>query len=236
MKSTRSRYPTPKKQYTKEQWLMLLDLLQLQLGKALDSLGGKHLSLHQHFEVYSAVHINRSAQGYVVLRKAGLSKASVLLVRTAIEAMFRLQAVKSNPALICQIAYGESLEERKMVRALPQKKSQKLLLRVEKQWAQFKKSYIKKFPAHQFVEKPITVADVAKAANLESVYATHYRLYCKHTHATFRATTGGFGDNPLLDDPTAVICVIAGIETAIAVGGVAPEFAGLVQKFKEMSG
>lgn len=55
----------------------------------------------------SAGHINRAAEGFIFLRRANRVDASKFLIRPAIEAMIRLEAVKRHPELLFRIAYTE---------------------------------------------------------------------------------------------------------------------------------
>jgi hypothetical protein len=67
----------------------LLDLIsemQVQLATALNSLTGKqHKGLQDTFPVFSASHIDRALNGYILLRRASRIYASKLLIRPALE-------------------------------------------------------------------------------------------------------------------------------------------------------
>src|SRR5438045_5835162 len=97
--------------------LELLSDLQGELREALNGLGGKQRDgLYDGYLGYTAGHINRAIEGYIYLRTSQRIDASKHLIRTAIEAVIRLQAVRKKPELLFRIAFSEFNEDKKWVR------------------------------------------------------------------------------------------------------------------------
>src|SRR6266567_2206595 len=92
----------------------LLRDMQRHLADVLNSLWGKSGDgLFEHYLFYSSVQMNRAAEAFIALRETGRVDASKLLVRPAIELLFRQQAVRKKPELLYRMAYSERLEDRK---------------------------------------------------------------------------------------------------------------------------
>jgi hypothetical protein len=78
------------------------------LSKSLDSLGGKPRNgIDDGFKIFCAIHINRVADGFLALKGDGRIYAARMLIRPAMEAMFKLLAVKKEPSLLFRIACYE---------------------------------------------------------------------------------------------------------------------------------
>jgi hypothetical protein len=98
------------------QSLQLVADIQREIAEGFNTLGGKpHRGLEYQFPFYSASHINRAIEGYVLLRQQLRLDASRLLIRPAIEAAIKILAVRNEPALLYRIAYSEHLEDRKLL-------------------------------------------------------------------------------------------------------------------------
>lgn len=205
----------------------LLREMQAELRDALNSLGGRPLEglLHGYIG-YSVGYINRAVEGYIYLRESTRVDASKLLVRPAIEAVFRVQAVRKNPELLFRIAYSEFIDEKKWVRPLD-KDAIKLL---ERHWAQFRQAYHSKYPEHPLSEKKLTAWDASEAAGLKGYYESHYRLYCQFSHGGFRASTGDLNDFEPEDNRTMTLCSFAGIDALVSVGALAPKLPELKRR------
>src|SRR3981081_1013085 len=95
----------------------LISEIRNALCDAITSQEGKpHPAYSFSYLYYSAGYVNRAADGFVVLRENGRIDASKLLVRPAIEAMFRMTAVSQKPELFYRIAYNEHEENLKWLR------------------------------------------------------------------------------------------------------------------------
>jgi hypothetical protein len=112
--------------------------MRQELGNALNSLAGKTRNgLWDSFLGFSAIHINRAAAGFLHLRQATLIDQSKLLIRPALEAMFRIQAVRAEPSLLYRIAYTEHLEDLKLAGPAAKQLGQHCETDFKASWASF---------------------------------------------------------------------------------------------------
>ena len=135
----------------------------------MNSLGGiQSNGILDNFRFYSASHINRAVAGFLFLRRSGRVDSSRLLVRPALEAMFRLLAVRKQPELLYQIARRERTEYRKWTRNLSIKLGDADYdVRDEKRWKDFKRLYAEQLPEHKMVEHDLTLFEAANAAAID---------------------------------------------------------------------
>jgi hypothetical protein len=207
------------------QSLQLVSEIQQELAKGLDSLGGKtHRGLEDQFPFYSASHINRAVEGYVLLRQQLRLEASRLLIRPAIEAAIKILAVRKQPELLYQIAYSERLEDQKLIRkGASLRGSGDELAQEQRNWDDFVKAYREHFPTHRFKEKKLSLRVAASAAGIEDYYDSAYRVYCQFSHAAFRAITGTLDELYVHDNPAMGLCALTGLEAVGLLGGTAPD-------------
>lgn len=89
-------------------WLGLLGNLQEELYDALNTLSGRNDDdWFQRYLYYTATHIYLTVEGYISLRRSGRYDASKLLIRSALEAVIRLEAIRKKPELLFRIVYTE---------------------------------------------------------------------------------------------------------------------------------
>jgi len=215
--------------------LELLSDAQAELANGLNSLGGRNNDgLRDEFPFYMVVHINRAAEGFLFLKKADRIDASRLLVRPAIEAMIKLSAVNKDASLLYRIAYTERIDDGKWIR--PAQKAADFDAEDEKAWQQFTQAYVTKFPNHKLAETRLSLFDAATTAGLDGFYNSHYRLYCKFTHAAFTAVTGVLDHTHYEDNEAVMACTLCGLETIRALGGDVPNLKSLFDRLSEACG
>ncbi len=215
--------------------LALLVDMQAELRGALNALEGQHgEGLLEHYRLYTAAHINRAVEGYVYLRQSGRVDASKHLIRTAIEAVVRLQAIRKKPELLFRFAFTEFNDDKKWVRSTAGGDIPAALSAIDKQWADFKHAYHAKYPEHLLVEEELSLRGAAECAGIERYYDSHYRLYCRFTHAAFRATTGSLNELDREDNRTMVLCALSGLEALLFVGALAPNIESLRQRLNRV--
>ncbi len=215
--------------------LALLVDMQAELRGALNALGGQHgEGLVEHYRLYTAAHINRAVEGYIYLRQSGRVDASKHLIRTAIEAVVRLQAIQKKPELLFRFAFTEFNEDKRWVRSTAGGDIPAVLSAIDKQWADFKQAYHAKYPEHLLVEEELSLRGAAECAGIERYYDSHYRLYCRFTHAAFRATTGSLNEFDREDNRTMVLCALSGLEALLSVGVLAPTIESLRQRLNRL--
>lgn len=218
--------------------LDLLSALEAELTYALNSLGGKTPQvIADRYFVEAASYIHKAVDGYLVLRKEGRIDSSKLLVRSAIEAMIRVQALRAKPEIFYQIAYSERLEDHKWFRPA----STKAGIVYDKDpdppgWSKFEKAFRREFPSVTLRTNKLSLRDAAVVAGLEQYYDTHYRLYCQYAHAALRAM-GGHSDD--LSDPedsrTMVLCAFVCLSAILPLGAESPSFDSLHVRIDELS-
>jgi hypothetical protein len=191
--------------------LELVRDIQTELVTGLNALGRKsHRGLEDQFPFYSASHINRAVEGYLLLRQQFRFDASRLLIRPAIEAAIKILAVRNQPDLLYRIAYSEHLEDRKLVARAADAAA--YFAQLEEKWCEFVKAYSDHFPKHELVDKRLPLRCAAIAARIEAYYDSAYRLYSQFAHAAFRATTGNLDDLHTHDNRTMALCALTGLD------------------------
>ena len=199
--------------------LELLSEMQAKLRDALNALGGtQREGLYDGYLGYTAAHINRAAEGYVYLRTSRRIDASKHLIRTAIEAVVRIQAVRKKPELLFRIAFTEFNEDKKWVRSTGAPDVDAAIGAIDKHWSDFKRAYQAKYPEHSLVEVELSLRRAAECAGIERYYDSHYRLYCRFTHAAFRATTGDLSEFEREDNRTMALCVFSAMDALSSIG------------------
>ncbi len=162
--------------------------------------------------------------------------AARLLVRPAIESLFRLLAVRNDKSLLYRIAVKERDDYRKWVFSAARRRGDPdtLVALDEQQWADFEQNYKEQFPDHALVEKGLSVPLAANAAGLSGYYDTHYRLYCKFTHAALAAMMGALDEFHTEDNRTMALCVQGALEEVTEMGGAIPNKERLMTRLNEL--
>lgn len=218
--------------------LILLGDLQNELAASLKSLAGKKPQrIGDRYHVTAGGYINRSAEGYLLLRTNGRIDASKLLIRPAIEAVFRIQALRTKPDLLYHIAWTERLEDNKWFRSVAQRQGVEYdESRNDQAWKRFEHAYRLEFPEAPLVPKKLTAFDAAEAAGLADYYGSHYRMYSQYTHAALQAT-GGHLDvlSDTEDTRTMIFCAYCALAAIAVVGASAPNLETLRQRVDDLS-
>lgn len=215
--------------------LTLLCDMQSGLRDALNSLARRESNgLMDHFLVFLSAHINRAAEGYISLRRSARVDASKLLIRPGIEAMIRILAVQKHPELLFRIAFTERREDRKWIRPCAIQAGQDYDSQDQRQWDDFKREYRTHFPQHVLEETENSLFDTAKKAGMEGYYNSHYRLYCRFTHAALGATVGDLNYSDSEDNRTMALCVCCGLEAVASAGGDAPTLSSLRKRLSNL--
>jgi hypothetical protein len=211
---------------------MYLEPLQKILASALNSLGGKSRNgLDEAYKGYCAVLINRAAVGFLCLKKNELDYSARMLIRPALEAMFKLLAVKQEPAVLYRIARHEHEEDEKWARPFATCSKDVHDESFKRKWEDFKKEYQQAFPTHPLTDSSISLRSLAAKAKVDPYYDSHYRLYCQFTHATLRASADDLEDFSKEDERTVVATLIVAIESVQDCGGHVEGFATLRDEF-----
>lgn len=185
--------------------LALLREVQELLAEGLNSLGGKPtISVDATYLGWTAVSVNRAAEGYLCLRDSGRVAASKLLVRPAIEATFSGLAAIKRKDFLFRKAYSEWDEDRKLFAKDAVKVGE-----AKKALEDLKHAFQSKCPSVDLACKQITVRDTAEMAELLAIYEGTYRLYCQFTHGALRAALGDLDKiSDTIDTPVVTWCVL----------------------------
>jgi len=220
--------------------LNLLREFHAELSEGLNSLAGKTWEGHvDNFKGRSSLYMGHASQGYIVLRSAGGKEESRFLIRPAIELMFKQRAIERRPDLIYRLGRTETLSDKAWIIALGKQANEKNAFdetTFDAQLQRFKDTCVKQYPSGDFREAKLSIEELAKVVDGgEDYYNSHYRTYCKFTHATLRAIIGGLDDVMTDEDNlTMICCLLSAIETVISIGGNCPKVALLKSKRDEL--
>jgi len=218
-------------------WLELLSDVQIELCKALKALEGKEAEgLHERYRFHAAGHVHCAVEGYIHLRRGGRIEASKHLIRTAIEVSIRLLAITKQPEVLFQIAWKEFNDNEKWARPLPGSYSADTLKAIAAQRVQFKQDYQTKYPKHGLVENGPDLRTLAVVAELDGFYDSHYRLYCRFTHAALDATTGDLAAFQKEDNLTMALCALTTLQAVVSIGAPSPNLPILLKRRAELMG
>lgn len=218
--------------------LDILADLQEELQSALNSLGGKQSkAITDRYYLNAGGYINRAAEGFLLLRTAGRIDASKLLIRSALEMMIRIEALRKQPELLYQFGFTESEDDKKWFRPAAARLGKPFDDKTDPPgWGEFEIRFKQAFPNAALKRQRVSLADAARIAGLMDYYDTHYRMYCKYTHAALRAT-GGYLDT--LSDPedtrTMVNCTFSALVATADIGGSAPQLNALRARVDHLS-
>jgi hypothetical protein len=147
--------------------------------------------------------------------------------------VLRLQAVRKKPDLLFRIAFTEFNEDKKWVRSLKRPDVANALQAIDAHWAEFVQAYRAKYPEHQLIENELSLRAAAESSGLEGYYDSHYRLYCRFTHAAFRASTGDLAEFEREDNRTMTLCALAAVDALVSLGATAPHLQSLKERLSD---
>jgi len=136
--------------------------------------------------------------------------------------------------LLYRIAYSERLEDRKWIGFATRRQGIDYAVQDKKNWDEFTQAYSAHFPGYTLVEQKLSLRDAAVIAGIGDYYDSHYRLYCQFTYAAFRAVTQSLNELETHDNRTMALCVLVGLETAVSIGGSAPDIDVLRKRLNEL--
>ena len=208
-----------------EESLKLVYDIREALCSTLTALEGKPNPGYSFTYIYFlAGYLNRAADGFVLLRTNGRIDSSKLLIRPAIEAMFRLTAVLLKPDLFYRVAYGEHEEDLKWLRQASRHASTKFDENaLVKQWSEFSAKYKAEFPQSSASCNRLSLEEAAINANMSGYYDAYYRMYCRYQHVALRAVGRTLDELTDAQDNRAIaLCIFAALESLTALGAPSP--------------
>jgi hypothetical protein len=203
------------------------------LGSALNLLAGQPQGdMLNRYRIHSVKHIFRAADGFISLRALGHTYCSKLLVRPAIETMFRLEAVRRNPDKLYEIAAKDHAEDQKLLREAATISGRPYDEQESKRrWDEIDAQFQKEFPDYQFSYHELGIAGAAGVAQMMPYYNSHYRTYSQYTHGHFRATSDLLDETTDPEDTrTVAMSAFVALNTLAAIGNDIPELQPLYKR------
>jgi hypothetical protein len=154
------------------------------LAGAINSLGGTQADAKARYLFWTASFVNHTAAGFLKLKELNL-KASKLLVRPCLEALFNVCATINRGDFLFEKACAEWREENKYTPKDPASRQA-----AEDVLNQLKAFFGSSRSNDDIRKDRLHVSEVAGHAGLATVYNSAYRVYCQYTHGALRAAVG----------------------------------------------
>ena len=204
-----------------------------ELADTIDSVGGK-TPTHalDNYKYWCSVYMLRASKAFFILRDFKQIPESRFLVRPAIEMMIKLETLAQRPDLLYRIAYAETQEDITWFRAVADQIGEKFdESGYRKGMERFKEECAKLSSSADLKDEKISLRCLALIIGIQNYYDSHYRMYCRFTHASMRALIGNLDDAATKEDNvTMVWCVLIAIKSIVSIGGAAPNFDSLLKR------
>ena len=217
----------------KDERFKILKEFYQELKDCLQGFKKEKLLISEIYQGTVAIYILNLIQGYVILIEEGNSVAARVLIRTALEACFKLFAVQCSTENLAGIASNELEDDLKQMRLLNQKSSE--LANEQKNFDDLLKRLQREHPESTFSKKRLSAIEAAQACNIESAYQVYYRLYSKHTHAAFRAAKGDFDVLKEHDNKPMCLAALIAANALAGLGVSTPDLKELIKKFESVA-
>lgn len=206
-----------------EESLKLVEDFNAELIDVLDALGAK-VTLVDRYRCWSAKHLQRTVDAFAFLRRSGRVDSSKLLVRTALEMAFRLEAVRRHPDSLYRIEFSEHCQDEQLLREHAKRsKATYNDAQMKEKWKKFSDAFKKEFPNVPKVNKKLTIECIAAKAGMHRIYGDHYRIYCKYTHGALLASTGDLDEaTDRVDNRAIGACALIALDNLISLGDESP--------------
>jgi hypothetical protein len=217
--------------------MTLLSELQPAIAVGLDSLGDKQTkSATDLYYLYASRHINLAVDAFVVLRQEHRIDGARLLVRPALEAMLRIQAVRAKPYLLYRLLFSEAQETDKWLGGIAKRHGIGYTRVCETDvWRAVKSRCASEFGAENLEDGRLSIREAAVAAGIETYYDSHYRTYCHYTHGALEAVSGNWDEvTDPVDTRVMLSSAMSALEALIQVGASCPEIESLRERFSEL--
>jgi hypothetical protein len=141
--STLTALIEPHSAEAEEKSLKLVEDFDNELIHAMDSLPEKSFGLLDQFRFWSAKHLRRAVNAFVVVRRYGRLDGSKFLVRPALEMAFRLEAARHHADMFYRIAHEDHRQNKHLLRIGGD--DPKLQAQIDKNWKKFEKAFVREF-------------------------------------------------------------------------------------------
>lgn len=217
--------------------MALLSELQPAIAVALNSLGGKMTKgVEDLYYLYASGHINTAVDAFILLRREHRIDGARLLVRPAIEAMLRLQAVRVKTYLLYRVLLREALEADKWFGSVARRHGVAYTHVCDRdEWQAFKDRCIAQFGADKLEDVPLSSYDAAAEIGVEAYYDSHYRGYCQYTHGALEAVSGSLDELTDPEDARVMLhSAMIALEALADMGAECPGIASFRERFSEV--
>jgi Family of unknown function (DUF5677) len=217
--------------------MALLSELSPAISVALDSLGRKMTNgVEDLYYLYASRHINIAVDAFILLRREHRIDGARLLVRPALEAMLRLQAVRVKTYLLYRVLLGEAREADKWFGGVARRHGVAYTRVCDRdEWQAFKTRCIAQFGAEKVEDIPLNSYDAAAAIGAEAYYDSHYRGYCQYTHGALEAVSGSLDELTDPEDTRVMLhSAMIALEALSDVSAECPGIASFRKRFNEV--
>jgi len=188
------------------------------------------------YYLYASRHINIAVDAFVLLRREHRIDGARLLVRPALEAMLRLQAVRVKTYLLYRVLLAEAREADKWFGGVARRNGIKYTPVCDREtWKAFKARCIAQFGAGKLEDTPLSSYDAAAAIGAEAYYDSHYRGYCQYTHGALEAVSGSLDELTDPEDTRVMLqSAMTALESLAHVGADCAAIASFRRRFNEV--
>ena len=217
--------------------MALLSEIQPAIAVALNSLGGKMTKgVEDLYYLYASSHINTAVDAFILLRREHRIDGARLLVRPALEAMLRLQAVRAKTYLLYRVLLREALEADKWFGSVARRHGVDYTRVCDRdEWQAFKNRCVAQFGADKLEDSPLDSYGAAAAIGVEAYYDSHYRGYCQYTHEALEAVSGSLDELTDPEDTRVMLhSAMVALDALVDVGADCPTIASCRKRFNEV--
>jgi hypothetical protein len=159
-----------------------------------------------------------------------------LLVRPALEAMLRRQAVRVKPYLLYRVALHEAREADNRFGSVARRHRVAYTPFCDRdEWKAFKDQYVTEFGADKVKDAPLKTSKAAAEIGAEAYYDRHYRGYCQYTHGALQAVSGTFDELTDPEDTRVMLhSAMIALEALVDIGAECPEMASFLERFSKV--
>jgi hypothetical protein len=207
-----------------------------EVGRALGGIDRQSFGKSADLYVYDMLkRLVRWFEGYVALSQQDNRAAAQLLVRPMFEAVFKIGAVRKEPALLYGILCKENIDEQKYISGTSRETKALDLEAKKRQWDDFKQRYQEANLKLTAAPTSISVFDLSEKAGLTDLYNGSYRPFSQSTHASYSAISGIFDDIPECLDFAVCRCAWACVDALAELGASSSGFGDLKRRHVEIA-
>jgi len=195
--------------------------LQTEIAKTIFSINESNRNLLEFRIFHYCRFINNCLHSFLVLQESNEQDSGKILLRTALEVSFRLEALRKRPDLLVRIARWEHNEDSKAANSLEPKQLESTKRLMENRWKDFTDYCSEEGIDVPDAIHPLDANAAADMCGLSLAYNVHYRVYSRFSHGAISALRGDWDDYG--DDPfVASYCLMVAMAALENLGGHCP--------------